>query len=667
MPARSLAYIVCGLALTSGAGTVEAGGGKALIPVEDFARGPEIASLVVAPADDRVAMIQTVEGRGAIVLTDASGDNRTVRYRDPERSIGSVAWSGTGRWLYFLQDKGGDEGYHLFALDPTDKSPARDLTPLKGVAAELIRSSPTDDTLLVALNHRNPEYPDAFRVDVATGKLTELVRNPDKFIEFFAGRDGGILAASAIEPDGSLAVYRHTTGQDPWSLSYRAPPDERFKVLYADSRSDHLLVRSNRDGAVERIVSLNLKTGAFEEAMRHHCGRFDAEDLIVEHGRVVGGTCNLEMPNVWSDDATAESAIRSARDLVGPDAGLWWESADSALSKIAFFTNAGTDPGRYLLWEKGKQARVFAEARPWLASESLAPTTAKWFEARDGLPLLTYITRPRTAQGATPTVVAIHGGPWSRDLGGFETETQLLANRGYTVVQVNFRGSTGLGKRVFDAGVGQFGKAMSDDIDDVVKHLVADGQSDGERVCLLGGSYGGYATLMGLARGQVHYRCGIDFAGPVDLGTLIGAFPPSWKPYLPRSWYRFVGDPEDSEDLARMTEVSPSKLAANIEAPLLIFQGLNDPRVRKDQSDAIVCSLRARGIDVDYLLATNEGHSFANEETRLAVTLSMERFLARHLGGAVQDRVEPTTEAARRELLDNGEQQLSCPEPAGGL
>ncbi len=664
MLARSLAYIVCGLALTSGAVAAEAEAGKALIPVEDFARGPEIASLVVAPSGDRVAMIQTVEGRGAIVLADVSSNNRTVRYRDPERSIGSVAWSGTGRWLYFLQDKGGDEGYHLFALDPTNQSPPRDLTPLKGVAAELIRSSPVDDTLLVALNHRNPEYPDAFRVDLATGKLTELMRNPDKFIEFFAGRGGGILAASAIEPDGSLAIYRHTTGKDPWSLSYQAPPDERFKVLFADSRQNHLLVRSNRDGAVERIVSLNLKTGAFEEAMRHHCGRFDAEDLIIEHGRVVGGTCNLEMPDVWSDDATAAKAVRSARDLVGADAGLWWESADSDLSKIAFFTNSGTDPGRYLLWEKNKQTRIFAEARPWLASESLAPTTARWFEARDGLPLLTYVTRPKAAQGATPAVVAIHGGPWSRDLGGFESESQLLANRGYTVVQVNFRGSTGLGKRVFDAGVGQFGKAMSNDIDDVVKRLVADGQIDGERVCLLGGSYGGYATLMGLSRGQVTYRCGIDFAGPVDLATLIGAFPPSWKPYLPRSWYRFVGDPEKSDDFAQMTEVSPSKLAANIEAPLLIFQGLNDPRVRKEQSDAIVCSLRSRGIDVDYLLATDEGHSFANEETRLAVTLSMERFLARQLGGQMQAQTQPATEAARRELLANGTRLLAC-EQAG--
>jgi dipeptidyl aminopeptidase/acylaminoacyl peptidase len=635
-----------------------------LIPVEEFAKGPDIGSMMLSPDGTRVAVIQTVNGRGAIALSDLSGTNRTVRYRDPDRSIQSVNWSGTGRWLYFMQDKGGDEGYHLFALDATNESAPRDLTPIKGAAAELVRSSPTDDTLLVTLNHRNPEYPDVFRVDLATGTLKEVVRNPDRFIEFFADRSGGILAASAIEADGTLAVYRHTTSDNPWTLAYRAPPAERFKVLFADADPDRLLVRTNRGSPVERIASLDLKNGNLKESGRHHCGRFDAEDLIVEQGKVIGGTCNMEAPDLWSEDAKASGAIASARNFVGPEAGLWWESADAGLSKVAFFTNSGTDPGRYLLWEDGKQISKFAESRPWLASATLSPTRAKWFVARDGLPLLTYVTRPKTSQGATPAVVAIHGGPWSRDLGGFESETQLLANRGYTVVQVNFRGSTGLGRRIFDAGVGQFGRAMSDDIDDVVKQLADSGQIDGDRVCLLGGSYGGYAALMGLARGHMRYRCGIDYAGPVDLATLIGAFPPSWKPYLPRSWYRFVGDPSDPKDLVEMTDFSPLHLANDIKAPLLVFQGANDPRVRKDQSDAIVCSLRSRGIEVDYLLASNEGHSFANEETSLAVKLSMERFLAKHLGGATQAKTLPTAEAARTALLDSGA-NISCPKQEG--
>ncbi len=631
-----------------------------LIPVEEFSRGPEVAAVQLSPSGEQVAMLKTVEGRSAIVLADTAGENDRVRYRDAERSIGNVAWSATGKWLYFFQDKGGDEGFHLFALDPRTDEPPKDLTPFKGVAAEAIRSTPTSDHVLIALNQRNPAYPDAYRVEIATGKLTELVRNPDRFIEFFAGSDGQIVAASAIETDGALTLHRRA-GATRWEEIYRAPPSERMKVLAAHPRPGQLIIRSNRNAEQETLLSLDLESGRTAPLVRHPCSRFDAEDVVVDAGRLLGGSCFEEAATLWSKDPAFSQALAAARKSVGPGAGLWWESASRDLSAIAFFTNKGDDPGRFLMWRHGRGIQQLAATRPWLNPDHLTPTRARWMKARDGLPLLAYITRPKSARRAGPAVIAVHGGPWSRDLGGFESETQLLANRGYTVVQVNFRGSTGLGKKVFDAGVGEFGRKMSDDIDDVARALIKEGTIDPKRICLLGGSYGGYATLVGLARDTVAFRCGVDYAGPADLATLIGAFPPSWKPYLPRSWYRFVGNPGVPDQKRDMDERSPVNLASRISAPLLIFQGLNDPRVRKEQSDAIVCSLRSRGIEVDYLLATNEGHSFANEETRLAVNLSVETFLARHLGGRAQEDAKPATRAAREQLLANGRSQLVCP------
>lgn len=630
-----------------------------LLSVEALSRGPAVAAVRLSPDGEQIAAIETVEGRAAITLAAVTGKEKRVRYRDAERSIGNVAWSGSGRWLYFFQDKGGDEGYHLFALDPASDLPPRDLTPFTGATAVWIRSHPTQDHVLVALNSRDPEYPDAYRVNLADGRLEEIVRNPGRFIEYFAGDEVPIAAATAIGDDGALAVHRPT--EDGWTEIYRAPPTERLQVLGAAGRAGYLVIRSNRGTDQETLRWLDLARGATEAIGPHACRGFDAEDIVVIAGTLLGGSCIEEAPTLWSSAEAFAQAIADVRKRIGPEAGLWFESASHDHATMVFFTNRGDDPGRYLMWRAG-EVSVLAVARPWLDTSQLVPTRAQWFTARDGLPLLGYVTRPGGSVSAGPAVVAIHGGPWSRDMGGFESETQLLANRGYTVVQVNFRGSTGLGKRTFEAGVGQFGRKMSDDIDDVIEALVEQGSVDRDKVCLLGGSYGGYAALMGVARNTLPYRCAISFAGPTDLATLIAAFPKSWRPFLPRSWYRFVGDPAAHEQRADMSIHSPVNRSDRMNVPLLIFQGTNDPRVRKDQSDGIVCSLRKRGVEVIYLVASNEGHSFANDETRLAVNLSVERFLANHLGGRVQDVVQQETEAALQALAAAGQTGLDCSE-----
>jgi dipeptidyl aminopeptidase/acylaminoacyl peptidase len=244
-------------------------------------------------------------------------------------------------------------------------------------------------------------------------------------------------------------------------------------------------------------------------------------------------------------------------------------------------------------------------------------------------------------------VLVVHGGPWAREALGYSGETQLLADRGYAVLQVNFRGSTGLGRAVVDGAVGQFGRRMSDDLLDALAWGARAGVVDTTRVCIVGGSYGGYAALVGLTRDAARFRCGASWAGPVDLETLIRAFPPSWGPFLPRSWYRFVGRPDDPTALARMREASPLYQLESARAPLLLFQGANDPRVRTDHAVRVLRAWRARGLPATLLHAANEGHGFNEESTALAVNRALEEFLARHLGG----RVESPAPAAVVEVI----------------
>ncbi len=615
-----------------------------LIPFDVLAKAPAISAAVVSPDGTRVATIETVDGRGAVHVGQLGGPRQLV-LRNPERSIDNVRWSADGRWLLVLQDSGGDEGYHLFRIDPEAPGSAHDLTPFAGANAEIVRTPAGQaGPLLLAINRRDPEYADVYALDPEAGTLREVLRNDAGYTEFFADASGEVRAAGRITPDGSLELWGRKQGGGEFVRLYTAPATERFKILGIHAAGRSVIVRSNRESDVERALLIGLSDGKVRRLKGGDCGRFDLDDILQDAAGPIAAACTRIASDLAPLAPGFAEAVGKARQIAQKDSlSLESRSADGQVT--LFYTDAGHRPGRFVLVRGGK-ASVFAETRPELAAYAFAPTEPFRLRARDGLPLLGYVTRPLGSRNAGPTIVAVHGGPWTRDAATFERETQFYANRGYTVIQVNFRGSTGLGKRVFDAGVGEFGRRMSDDVDDAVRHAVRKGWADPARVCIMGGSYGGFAALTGISRvGGFAYRCAVDFAGPADLETLVRAFPPSWQPFLPRSWYRFVGNPDRPEDAAQMRERSPLTNAAAMRAPLLIFQGANDPRVRQDQSDRIVCSLRARGIDVDYLLARNEGHSFANEETSLAITRATEVFFARHLGGQVG--AEPSAEATR--------------------
>jgi dipeptidyl aminopeptidase/acylaminoacyl peptidase len=633
---------------------------RAPIPIEDLFRAPVLQRVAISPDGQHIAAIQSVDGQPSIVLLSPDGKTLNVVLKGDGRSFDALQWSSDSRWLLYLQDSFGDEGYHLYRVAPEANAPKPlDLTPIKGIAAELVPGNSAPGTVLVAINARTPDYSDVWSVNLNTGARTEILRNKDGYTEFFSDRLGRLAAATAIKADGRIQVVSLAAGGSAATV-YTARADERFKVLAIAQDGGTILARSNRDDAVERLISISRGTGNAEPLGDHMCGRFDLDAVHQLPGRgALLFACVTDKAELRANSPEAQQAIADLHRLLGPRASLSIESASSDFRTFAVYSDESDVPGRFAIYRKGHGASLLGHLRPWLTMP-LAKTEAHWIKMRDGLEILAYVTRSPHSQGAQPVVVSLHGGPWSRDSGGFEPETQLLADRGYTVIQPNFRGSTGFGKAVFDAGVGQFGAAMSDDVDDVAIWAIAKRLALPDKICLLGGSYGGYATLMGLARGTVPYQCGASFAGPFDLETLIRSFPPSWRPFLPRSWHRFVGDPDIAAQSERMAQRSPVTFVDRIRVPVLVFQGANDPRVRKDHSDALICALRARKVSSEYMLALDAGHSFGQPETTQAVMRTTELFLSKILGGRVQSNFDAALEARRMLLIAAGA-KVPCP------
>ena len=321
--------------------------------------------------------------------------------------------------------------------------------------------------------------------------------------------------------------------------------------------------------------------------------------------------------------------------------------------KFIVRTHGDRSRGAFYYYDNQRdELRKLAEVSPWLDAEKLAPMEPVRIPARDGLKLPAYLTLPPGMEAKNlPVVLLVHGGPWARDAWGFDSEAQFLANRGYAVLQVNFRGSTGYGREFWEKSFKQWGKAMQDDLTDSVKWLVDRGIADPRRIAIYGGSYGGYAALAGMAFTPEVYAAGISFVGPSNLFTLLASVPPYWEPYR-QMQYEMIGNPETEQDL--LTAASPLFSADKITSPLLIAQGANDPRVKQAESDQIVAALQARGIDVPYIVRDNEGHGFGNEENRLYFFRAIERLLAKHLGGRAEQSDEKIPELEGTDVKAKG-------------
>ena len=629
-----------------------------LLPIEDLFSSPAAGNAQVSPDGRWIASLRPVRGKLNVHIRRVGSTGDRPVTQDTTRPIERYWWSADGARILYLQDNGGDEGYHLFAVDvgAASRPSTRDLTPFKGVETELLAApSRTPDIVIVTLNKRNPALADAYRLDLRTGALELAAENPGTILGYVADGENQVRVAYAVDTLGQYHFLTRASEHAGWTDLTTYPVEDKITPLrfHPDGRRVYLL--SNHGSDLLRLVLKDVTTGDETVVEGDPAGEVDVDDAVFDDA-----TGALIATRYVADTIRWYPKTEAIRRLLAKISALGLSTAEIGASDRSgtlrsVRVESPTDPGAAFLYadRPGTLARLF-ESRPRLRKALLARAQPIRYRARDSLLISGYLTLPPGLEPRNlPLVLSVHGGPWSRDFWQFDSETQLFANRGYAVLQVNYRGSTGYGKHFARAARKEFARAMHNDLLDAVEWATRRGVVDPRRVAILGGSYGGYAALVGLTFTPEVFACAVDYAGPSNLITLIEAFPPSWQPFLPRNWYPFVGNPNHAEDRADLRSRSPFFRIDSARAPLLIFQGANDPRVTSQQSDQVVRALHGRGLPVTYLRASNEGHGFGNRETSLAVNRAAEQFLGRCLGGRVQPRASPDIERTLRGLTVN--------------
>ena len=603
------------------------------IPMRDFFRRPERAYFRISGDGRTLSFMQPWERRMNIFVQPVGATAAPLRITaERDRDIPDYFWKGANRIVYG-KDFGGDENDHIVVVDRRGGEP-NDVTPFPGVKAQII--DPLDefpDRMLIGLNRRVNEVFDVYELDLSTGRLTEVAENPGNITAWGADHSGRLRYAIATDGVNQTYLYR-ADAQDPFEPVLTTTFRDQFAPQFFTADNRKLYVASNLGRDKVAIVLVDPATGE-EEEVAYVRDDVDVAGAVWSRARKRAAYVSYQ---TWKHerhylDPDAERLFaRLAEKLPGYEVSLQ-STTDDESRMIVAATNDRTQGARYLYDRPTDRLTKLGDVAPWLPETRMAAMKPIRYPTRDGLTVDGYLTLPGgVAPKRLPVVVNPHGGPWHRDGWGFNPEVQFLASRGYAVLQMNFRGSTGYGRKFWEASFRQWGYSMQDDITDGVEWLVREGIADPKRICIYGGSYGGYATLMALVKTPDLYACGVDYVGVSNLFTFMNTIPPYWKPYL-AMMYEMVGDPE--KDRERLAAASPALHADRIKAPLLIAQGARDPRVNKDESDQMVAALTARGIDVPYIVRDNEGHGFHNEENQFAFYEAMEAFLARYIGKPV--------------------------------
>jgi dipeptidyl aminopeptidase/acylaminoacyl peptidase len=614
-----------------------------LIPRRVLFGNPEDAKPRLSPDGTRLAWIAPHHGVLNVwvaPVTAADGLDRAaarVVTEDNDRGVRTFGWGRDGRRLMYVQDTGGDENWHLHDVD-LETMRHRDLTPFDGVRASIVAADqkfPTE--ILIGLNRDNPKLHDVYRVDLVTGELTLEVKNPG-LVGWVADQQLVVRAAVKPLPDGGRVLLVRDSADAPWRPLLTVPgedaPGTRLLAFSEDGGS--LLALSSVDAGTSRLVRIEVATGA----TRVLAGDPEADVSAVRLRRSTREPQIAVFQKDRSEYRALDPAV--ADDLAAvralhPGDPVFAGSDDADSTWLVAFTN-DSGPIPYFIYDRAsKTGRLLFTSRPELSSYRLAPMEPFSFTARDGLAIHGYLTFPPGAdRSGLPAVLCVHGGPWARDAWGFSQRAQWLANRGYLCVQVNYRGSRGYGKAFVNAADREWGGKMHDDLVDAVAFITGQRWADPARIGIVGGSYGGYAALVGVAFTPGVFCCAIDMCGPSNLKTLIETIPPYWAPEVAR-FHRRVGDPE--QDAEFLWSRSPLSRAGDIRVPVLIAQGANDPRVKQAESEQIVAALEQAGVEHEYLLFPDEGHGLAKPENQLRFYAVAERFLARHLGGRAEDEV----------------------------
>jgi dipeptidyl aminopeptidase/acylaminoacyl peptidase len=559
---------------------------------------------------------------------------------DDYRGIRIHFWSQAGDRVFYMQDVGGDENWHVYAVD-LKTSVVRDLTPFKGIRAQQImldRKHPNE--MLVGLNLRDRSLFDIYRLDLTTGGLVLDTENPGDVLGWATDPDFRVRVAVAMNPqDGSQVLRVRDTDKAEWRDLITWPHNEQGGPVDFTADGKAIYVTTSLGSDTTRLAKVDLATGKELETLASD-PRCDVGGVMMHPDNHTIEAVNFNyLKQEWKvmDKAVAKDFKVLAQVQEGQFQVSSRDNADDSWI-VAYVTDTG--PVTWYAYDrKTAKATFLFDHRPELRDYTLAEMTPVIIKARDGRELVSYLTLPVGSDGKNlPLVLNVHGGPWARDNWGLDMEAQWLANRGYAVLQVNFRGSTGFGKSFLHAGDGQWGVGdMQHDLTDAVQWAIGEGIADPMRVAIYGGSYGGYATLAGLAFTPDLYRCGVDIVGPSNIKTLLEAIPPYWAP-MKKMFELRVGDVENDDEVNE--KISPLFHVDKVKAPLLIAQGANDPRVNIRESNQMVAAMRASELEVGYIVYPDEGHGFARPENRLDFYGRSEEFLARHMGG----RLEETTE-----------------------
>jgi dipeptidyl aminopeptidase/acylaminoacyl peptidase len=606
-----------------------------LIPRDVLFGNPEKATPLISPDGKRMAYLAPVNDVLNVWVGTVGEDDYKPVTHDTDRGIRVHFWAHDGKHLMYLQDIGGDENWRLSSVD-LDSGEEEDLTPYDGVQVQVIHHDKRHPhELIIAMNKEDERVHDVYRLDLSTKELELVAKNPGNVAGWVVDGNMQVRGAVAATDEGGFNLLIRDDPGDDWRTLVEWDADDALTsapVSFSlDGRSIYLL--DSRGTNAAPLVEMDIASG--DTRVVAEDPQYDVGDVTIHPDTYEVQMVSFVKARVEHEvlDPSIEQDIEEIKKLSSGDFGIYNRTDEDDVWLVGFTED--NQPFSYFAYERTKRQGTFLFSnRPALAKHTLSDMTPIFFTARDGLTVHGYLHLPIGSKGKDlPLVLNVHGGPWHRDTWGYEPEGQWLANRGYAVLQINFRGSTGYGKEFLNAGNKEWGGKMHDDLVDAVQWAVDEGIADPNRVAIYGGSYGGYAALAGATFTPDLFKCAVDIVGPSNLITFIETIPPYWSTYLTLLKQR-VGDPETETEFLKSR--SPLFNVDKIKIPMLIAQGANDPRVKQSESEQIVAAMREKGIDYEYMLFPDEGHGFAKPENRLRFYAAAERFLSKHLGGRAE-------------------------------
>ncbi len=641
-------FIVLGAAFSS----IEAQA-PPLIDRELIFGNPEYAGAQISPDGKYISFIKPYKDTMNVWVkgVDEPFDAARAMTADTARPVRSYFWSHDSKYILFVQDKGGDENFNVYAVNPADKPAAgsdvpsaRNITDAKGIRA-LIQAVPKSDpdAIYVGINDRDKAWHDLYKVKISTGERTLISENKDRYQGMIFDNADKLRLATRAAQNGDTEILKIAADGKATKI-YDCNSFETCGPIRFNKDNKRVYMQTNKGNLdLIELVLMDAETGAVTKVESDPLGKVDfgGANFSDVTDEMIATYYEGERERIYWKDKNFEKDYNTIKKRIG-DRDLNFQSSTADESKLLVVSSSDVDPGTVWVYDrKTKNLRSLYQVREKLDRSALSPMKAVTYKSSDGLEIPAYLTIPKGSNGKNlPTVLFIHGGPWGRDSWGYHSYAQFLANRGYAVLQPNFRASTGYGKKFLNAGNNEWGQKMQDDITWGKKYLVEQGIADPKKVAIMGGSYGGYATLAGVAFTPDEYAAGVAIVAPSNLETLLQSIPPYWEA-IRTVFYKRMGDPNTPEGLAQMKRQSPLTSADKIKTPLLVVQGANDPRVNKRESDQIVFALQKRNYPVEYLVAPDEGHGFARPVNNMAMIAASEKFLAKHIGGRYQESMTP--------------------------